>query len=539
MQNKNIIFNEEAREKLKAGIDILSQAVGSTLGPRGRNVIIEKEEGRPHSTKDGVTVANAIKLKEPVENLGAQIVREAASQTADAAGDGTTTATVLAHSIIKEGFKHVVAGANPVELKRGIDYTVKVVTKMLKEMSKDVSNEEEIAQVGTISANNDKEIGDLISEAMKKVGQDGVITVEESRTSETTLETVEGMQFDRGYLSPYFVTNNQQMMTQMEDAYILLYDKKISSAKSLIKILEQCIAKNKPLLIIADDIEGEALATLVVNKARGTVQVCGVKAPEFGDRKKALLEDIAIITGGQVISPDKGNKLENVTLEQLGRARVVTVTAKQTTIIDGKGKEEDILARINEIKEMINKADSNYEIEKLQQRLAKMSGGVAVINIGADSEIEMKEKKDRIEDALNATKAAIEEGIIPGGGIAFMKIYEALKKDNSLQYENEDQRRGGAIIIESLKSPFTKIMENAGLNGDAIWISIRQTNNGYDVRNNKEVDMYKAGIIDPTKVARIALEKAASVAGQLLITNTVISIDPDDKKEEQSYGMQF
>lgn len=538
MQNKKIVFNEEARVQIKEGIDILSKAVSSTLGPCGRNVIIEKESGTPHGTKDGVTVAQQIQLKDPVQNIGAQIVREAASQTADAAGDGTTTATVLAQAIIQEGFKFVVSGANPVELKRGIDQTVKLVTKMLKDVSKDVSDEKEISQVGTISANNDKEIGNLLSEAMKKVGQDGVITVEESRTAETSLEIVEGMQFDRGYLSPYFVTNNQQMMTTMEDVYILLYDKKISNAKSLVKLLEQCIAKNKPLLIIADDIEGEALATLVVNKARGTVQVCGVKAPEFGDRKKAFLDDMAVITGGQVISPDKGNKLESVTLEQLGRARVVTVTSKQTTIVDGKGTEEEIAKRINDIKELIEAADSNYEVEKLQQRLAKMTGGVAILNIGANSEIEMKEKKDRVEDALNATKAAIEEGIIPGGGIAFMKIHELLKKKTKLKFENEDQRIGSSIVIEALKSPFNTIMNNAGLNGEAIWVTIRKTKKGYDVRNGKEVDMYKAGIIDPTKVARIALEKAASVAGQLLITSTVISIDPESKKEDQNY-MQY
>jgi len=539
MQTKQIIFEEDARAKLKNGIDILSHAVVSTLGPCGKNVIIERESGTPHSTKDGVTVANSIQLKDPVENLGAQIVREAASQTADAAGDGTTTATVLAQAIIKEGLKFVVAGSNSIELKRGMDVMVKEVTKALKEISKDVSADIEIAQVGTVSANNDKDIGNLIAEAMKKVGQDGVITVEESRTSETTMETVEGLQFDRGYLSPYFVTNNQLMMTQMEDAYILLYDKKINTAKSLVKLLEQCIAKNKPLLIIADDIEGEALATLIVNKARGTVQVCGVKAPEFGDRKKLMLDDIAVITGGHVISPDKGQKLENVTLDQLGRARIVTITSKQTTIVDGKGEEAKILARIEEIKDQIAKADSNYDIEKLQQRLAKMTGGVAILNIGADSEIEMKEKKDRIEDALNATKAAIEEGIIPGGGVTFMRIYDLLSKRKNIKFDNEDQRLGGQIVLESIKYPFNKIMENAGLNGEAIWISIRNSKKGFDARNNVIVDMYNAGIIDPTKVARIALEKAASVAGQLLITNTVISIDPDSKKDEPNYGMQY
>lgn len=534
MKNKKIIFSTEARKELKAGIDELSAAVASTLGPCGRNVILEKENGQPHSTKDGVTVANSIQFADNIRNIGAQIVREAAQQTADKAGDGTTTATVLAHAIIHEGLKFVEAGSNPVELKRGIDIAVKNVVAEIKELSKDIVDEKEIAQVGTVSANNDKEIGNLISEAMNKVGKDGVITVEESRTAETTLETVEGLQFDRGYLSPYFVTNNQQMLAQLEDPYILIYDKKITSVKSIVKLLEQCISKNKPLLIIADDVEGEALATLVVNKARGTVQVCAVKSPEFGDRKKSILEDIAVLTGGQVISPEKGMKLETITLESLGKARLVTITNKATTIIDGRGEQEKILERVEEIKKLIDGADSNYDIEKYQQRLAKMTGGVAILNIGADSEIEMKEKKDRVEDALNATKAAVEEGIIPGGGIAFMRIYDKLKLSMSADtYENDDQLHGCNIVLKAIRSPFMKIMENAGKNGEAIWITIKDTTNGYDVRNNNIVDMFQAGIIDPSKVARIAIEKAASVAGQLLLTDAVVFTDKSNEKEEK------
>jgi|TARA_B000000557_G_scaffold37717_2_gene27292 chaperonin GroEL len=527
--SKLIEYNVEARSTLKEGVDKLANAVKVTLGPKGRNVIIDKKFGAPTITKDGVTVAKEIELEDPTENMGAQMVKEVASKTSDVAGDGTTTATVIAQAIINEGLKNVTAGANPMDLKRGIDNGVGQVTAYLKSISKKVSGKEEISQVGTISANNDNSIGELIADAMEKVGNEGVITVEEAKTAETYLETVEGMQFDRGYLSPYFVTSPEDMECQLENPYILIHDKKISNMKDLLPILEKTNQAGKPLLIIAEDIEGEALATLVVNKLRGTLKVCAVKAPGFGDRRKAMLEDIAILTGGTVISEEQGYKLDNADVSYLGTARTVTVDKDNTTVVEGAGDNKNILARVNEIKVQSEKSTSDYDKEKLQERLAKLSGGVAVINIGAATEVEMKEKKARVEDALHATRAAVQEGIVPGGGVALLRASTNVKTKGM----NGDEALGVEIVKKALEAPMRQIVNNAGLEPAVIVNDVaanKSTNYGFDARNEKHCDMVKAGIIDPTLVTRTAIENAASITGLMLTTEAVIY----DKKEPES-----
>jgi chaperonin GroEL len=533
--SKLIHYNVEARESLKRGVDKLANAVKVTLGPRGRNVVIEKSFGAPTVTKDGVTVAKEIELEDKVENMGAQMVREVASKTSDNAGDGTTTATVLAQSIIQTGLKNVTAGANPMDLKRGIDQAVQAVVAELKNLSKPVGDSlESIQQVGSISANGDEEIGSRIAEAMEKVGKDGVITVEEAKGTETYLETVEGMQFDRGYLSPYFVTNSDNMVAEMEDPYILIYDKKISSMKDLLPVLEKVIQTGKPLLIIAEDIEGEALATLVVNKLRGTLKIAAVKAPGFGDRRKAMLEDIAILTGGTVISEERGYKLENATLDYLGQASRVTIDKDNTTVVDGKGQQDDIKARVNQIRAQIENTTSDYDREKLQERLAKLSGGVAVLYIGAASEVEMKEKKARVEDALHATRAAVEEGIVPGGGVALIRCGHVL---DGLSSENQDVKLGFEIVRRALESPLRTISSNAGVEGSIVVQRVKEGNGsfGFNARTEVYEDLVAAGVIDPTKVTRTALENAASVAGLMLTTEAVISEKP--KKDEPAPAM--
>ncbi len=521
---KYIEFDQEARSKLKIGVDVLANAVKVTLGPKGRNVVIDKKFGAPTITKDGVTVAKEIELEDPRENMGAQMLREVASKTSDVAGDGTTTATVLAQAIVTQGLKNVTAGANPMEIKRGIDASVLKVVDYLKTLSKDVKSNEEIAQVGTISANNDKAIGDLIAEAMEKVGKDGVITVEESKTMDTHLETVEGMQFDRGYLSPYFVTNAESMDTLLEDALILIYDKKISTMKDLLPILEKTSQTGRPLLIIAEDVDGEALATLVVNRLRGTLKIAAVKAPGFGDRRKAMLEDIAVLTGGTMVSEEQGYKLENVTLEYLGQAKSIIIDKDNTTIVDGAGDKAKLTARINEIKVQIENTTSDYDREKLQERLAKLAGGVAVLNVGAATEVEMKEKKARVEDALHATRAAIAEGIIPGGGVAMLRAAQALE----LTLEG-DQQLGVDILRRALEEPIRQISKNAGWEDSIVVQKVKEGKGdfGFDARAEDFKNLLKAGILDPTKVARTALENAASIAGLLLTTECAISDKPE------------
>ena len=523
---KNIDYNTEARAKLKEGVDSLANAVKVTLGPKGRNVVIDKKFGAPTITKDGVTVAKEIELEDAVENMGAQMVKEVASKTSDIAGDGTTTATVLAQSIVSEGLKNVTAGANPMDIKRGIDKAVIQVLDHLKGLSKEVSKKEEISQVGTISANNDSSIGNLISDAMEKVGNEGVITVEEAKSMDTFLETVEGMQFDRGYLSPYFVTNAENMEVELESPMILLHEKKISNMKELLPVLEKVVQAGKSLLIIAEDIEGEALATLVMNKLRGSFKVAAVKAPGFGDRRKEMLQDIAILTGATVISEDQGYKLENADLSYLGEARTVTVDKDNSTIVEGKGDQKSVLARVNEIKVQIEKTSSDYDREKLQERLAKLSGGVAVLNIGAATEVEMKEKKARVEDALHATRAAVKEGIVPGGGVALLRSIEAINSKNM----EADEGIGADILKRALEGPIRQIIANAGLEESVIVNDIKKNKSksyGYDARDEKFVDMIKAGIIDPTLVTRTAVQNAASVAGLLLTTEAVISDKPE------------
>ncbi|MCF6237827.1 MAG: chaperonin GroEL [Candidatus Marinimicrobia bacterium] len=521
---KYIEFDQEARGRLKTGVDTLANAVKVTLGPKGRNVVIDKKFGAPTITKDGVTVAKEIELDDPRENMGAQMLREVASKTSDIAGDGTTTATVLAQSIVNEGLKNVTAGANPMEIKRGIDASVLQVVGYLKKLSKDVKSNEEIAQVGTISANNDQTIGDLIAEAMDKVGKDGVITVEESKTMDTHLETVEGMQFDRGYLSPYFVTNAENMETLLEDAMILIYDKKISTMKDLLPILEKTSQTGRPLLIVAEDVDGEALATLVVNRLRGTLKIAAVKAPGFGDRRKAMLEDLAILTGGTMVSEEQGYKLENVTLEYLGEAKTIIIDKDNTTIVDGAGDKEKLTARINEIKVQIENTTSDYDKEKLQERLAKLAGGVAVLNVGAATEIEMKEKKARVEDALHATRAAIAEGIIPGGGVAMLRAAQ----DLDLKLEG-DQQLGVNILRRALEEPIRQISKNSGWEDSIVVQKVKEGKDdfGFDARAEDFKNLLKAGILDPTKVARIALENAASIAGLLLTTECAITDEPE------------
>jgi chaperonin GroEL len=528
MAAKELIFNTEARAKLKKGIDHLAEAVKITLGPKGRNVVIDKKFGSPTVTKDGVTVAKEIELADPVENLGAQMVKEVATKTSDLAGDGTTTATVLAQAIFREGLKNVTAGANPMELKRGIEKAVEAVVEELKRLSVPSAGKKEIAQVGAISANNDKEIGDLIAQAMEKVGKDSVITVEEAKGLETTLETVEGMQFDRGYLSPYFVTDPEKMETVLEDAYVLIHDKKISVMKELLPILEKVAQSGKPLLIIAEDVEGEALATLVVNKLRGTLKVAAVKAPGFGDRRKEMLQDIAVLTGGQVISEEVGFKLENATLGELGRTKRIVIDKDDTTIIDGKGKADAIQGRIAEIRVAIDKSTSDYDREKLQERLAKLSGGVAIINVGAATETEMKEKKARVEDALHATRAAVEEGIVPGGGVALIRCQPALDRIRG----TDDEKIGVAIVRRALEEPIRMIAQNAGAEGSIVVAKVKgskEKNFGYNAQTDTYEDLVKAGVIDPTKVTRTALQNAASIAGLLLTTECVVV----EKKEEK------
>ncbi|MGB9773090.1 MAG: chaperonin GroEL [Bacteroidota bacterium] len=529
MAAKLIEYDSEARTALKRGVDKLADAVKATLGPKGRNVIIDKKFGPPTVTKDGVTVAKEIEIEDPIENMGAQMLREVASKTSDVAGDGTTTATVLAQAIVREGFKNVTAGANAMDVKRGIDVAVAKVIEGLKEISRDVESKKEIAQVGTVSANNDPAIGDLIAEAMEKVGKDGVITVEEAKGTETTMEVVEGMQFDRGYLSPYFITNADLMTAELENPYILIHDKKISSMKDLLPILEKVAQAGRSILVIAEDVEGEALATLVVNKLRGTLKVCAVKAPGFGDRRKAMLEDIAILTGGTVISEEKGFKLENAQISYLGTARKVTVDKDNTTIVEGSGSQEDIKRRINEIKAQIEKTTSDYDKEKLQERLAKLSGGVAVLKIGASTEVEMKEKKARVEDALHATKAAVEEGIVPGGGVAYLR---ALKKLDELNLDNEDQKIGVEIVRRALEEPIRQIVENAGFEGSVIVAKVKDGKDdfGFNAQTEQFENLLKSGVVDPTKVARIALENAASVAGLLLTTQAVVVEKPEKEK---------
>jgi len=530
MSSKLIEYDVEARAKIKKGVDKLANAVKVTLGPKGRNVILEKKFGAPTVTKDGVSVAKEIELDDPVENMGAQMVREVASKTSDVAGDGTTTATVLAQAIYREGLKNVTAGANPMDLKRGIDLSVTKVVEYLKTISKPVEGRTEIAQVGSISANNDQTIGNLIADAMEKVGKDGVITVEESKSAETSLEVVEGMQFDRGYISPYFVTNAETMEVELENPLILIHDKKISAIKDLLPILEKVAQQGKALVIIAEDLEGEALATLVVNKLRGTLKVAAVKAPGFGDRRKAMLEDVAVLTNGTVISEERGFKLENATIAYLGSAAKIVIDKDNCTIVEGAGKTEDIKKRINEIKVQIDKTTSDYDKEKLQERLAKLSGGVAVLKIGASTEIEMKEKKARVEDALHATRAAVEEGIVPGGGVAFVRAISILDK---LKGENEDQTTGIQIIRKSLEEPLRQIVFNAGLEGSVILQKVREGKDdyGFNAQTEKYENLVKAGVIDPTKVTRTALENAASVCALLLTTEAVVY---EQKEKEKS-----
>jgi chaperonin GroEL len=531
MAAKNIMFNTDARAKLKRGVDQLADAVKVTLGPKGRNVVIDKKFGAPNITKDGVTVAKEIELEDPIENMGAQMVREVASKTSDIAGDGTTTATVLAQAIVREGLRNVTAGANPMDLKRGIDIAVTSVIAELKKISRPIEGKKEIAQVGSISANNDHTIGDLIAEAMEKVGKDGVITVEEAKGIETELTVVEGMQFDRGYLSPYFVTDPDTMEAVLENPYILIHDKKISSMKDLLPILEKAAQSGRQMLIIAEDLEGEALATLVVNKLRGTLKIAAVKAPGFGDRRKAMLEDVAVLTGGTVISEEKGFKLENATLSYLGTASRVTIDKDNTTIIEGAGKGEDIKRRVNEIRSQVEKTTSDYDREKLQERLAKLSGGVAVIKIGASTEIEMKEKKARVEDALHATRAAVEEGIVPGGGVALIRALVGL--DNGI-YKNEknvDIKTGIDIVRRSLEEPLRQIVNNAGLEGSVVVNQVKSGKGDYGFNAATEVyeNLFASGVIDPTKVTRSALQNAASVASLLLTTEAVIVEKKEDK----------
>ncbi|OWP62085.1 chaperonin GroEL [Hymenobacter amundsenii] len=532
---KNIQFDTEGRDKLKRGVDKLANAVKVTLGPKGRNVVIDKKFGAPSITKDGVTVAKEIELSDPVENMGAQLVKEVASKTADQAGDGTTTATVLAQAIYAAGSKNVAAGANPMDLKRGIDKAVQAVVANLKAQSKKIENSSEIAQVGAISANNDMEIGQMIADAMDKVGKEGVITVEEARGTETEVKTVEGMQFDRGYLSPYFVTNPEKMEAEFENPYVLIYDKKVSTMKELLPVLEQVVQTGKALVIISEDVDGEALATLVVNKLRGSLKIAAVKAPGFGDRRKAMLEDIAVLTGGTVISEERGYKLDAATLEYLGQAEKIIIDKDNTTIVNGKGEKATITARINEIKAQIGTTTSDYDKEKLQERLAKLSGGVAILYIGASTEVEMKEKKDRVDDALHATRAAVEEGVVPGGGVALVRALDSLDAVDTL---NGDERTGVNIIRTALEAPLRTIVQNAGGEGSVVVQKVREGKGdyGYNAREDKYENLMSAGILDPTKVTRLALENAASIAGLLLTTECVISDEPEDDKGGAAAG---
>jgi chaperonin GroEL len=529
MAAKQLQFDENARHTLLRGIEKLAKAVKATLGPSGRNVILDKKFGSPTITKDGVTVAKEIELEDPYENMGAQLVREVASKTSDVAGDGTTTATILAESIYREGLRNVTAGANPTSLQRGIMKGVDAIVEELKKLSKKVSDRTEIAQVATVSANWDKTIGEIIADAMDKVGKDGTITVEEAKSIETTLEVVEGMQFDKGYLSPYFVTNAEAMEAILENAYILIYEKKISSLKDLLPLLEKVAKAGRPLLIISEDVEGEALATLVVNKLRGTLQVCAVKAPGFGDRRKAMLEDIAVLTGGRLISEDLGIKLENIKLDDMGRAKRVTVDKENTTIVEGDGKKADIQGRVAQIRRQIEETTSDYDREKLQERLAKLAGGVAVVNVGAATETEMKEKKARVEDALHATRAAVEEGIVPGGGVALLRAQKAL--DNMKNLEG-DEKIGVQIVRRAIEQPTRTLADNAGAEGALVVEEIkkRKGNEGYDVATGEYTDLVKAGIVDPTKVTRSALQNAASIAGLLLTTEALVTEIPEKEK---------
>ncbi len=527
--SKMITYDADARRSLKNGVDKLADAVKVTLGPKGRNVVLDKKFGAPTITKDGVTVAKEIELEDPYENMGAQMLREVASKTSDVAGDGTTTATVLAQSIVAEGLKNVTAGANPMDLKRGVDEAVRLVIESLKSQSRDVGGKEEIAQVGTISANGDSEIGDRIAEAMEKVGNDGVITVEEGKSTTIDLDIVEGMQFDRGYISPYFVTDPQDMEAQLEDAYLLIHEKKISAMKDLLPILEKVAQTGKPLVVIAEELEGEALATLVVNKIRGALKIAAVKAPGFGDRRKSMLQDIAVLTGGTVISEDQGYKLENATLAYLGTAKKVTIDKDDTTIVQGGGSTEDITARINEIKVQIDKTTSDYDREKLQERLAKLSGGVAVLSVGAATEVEMKEKKARVEDALHATRAAVEEGIIPGGGSALIRAIDTIDEKKF----SSDQATGARILKKALEMPLRQIVSNAGGEAAVVFAKVRDHKDadyGFDAQNHKYGGMFKMGIIDPTKVTRTAVENAASVASLLITTEALVADKPEEEK---------
>ncbi|MDJ0893568.1 MAG: chaperonin GroEL [Alphaproteobacteria bacterium] len=530
MAAKDVKFGSEARERMLHGVDILANAVKITLGPKGRNVVLDKAFGAPRTTKDGVTVAKEIELSDKFENMGAQMLREVASKTNDIAGDGTTTATVLAQSIVREGAKAVAAGMNPMDLKRGIDVAVDAVVKNLKSQTRSVNTSEEIAQVGTISANGETDIGAMISEAMEKVGNEGVITVEEAKSLDTELDVVEGMQFDRGYLSPYFVTNAEKMLCELESPYILIHEKKLGNLQAMLPVLETVVQAGRPLLVIAEDVEGEALATLVVNKLRGGLKVAAVKAPGFGDRRKAMLEDIAILTNGQVISEDLGIKLENVNLDMLGQAKKVTISKEETTIVDGAGQKADIEARCGQIRQQIEETTSDYDREKLQERLAKLAGGVAVIRVGGATEVEVKERKDRVDDAMNATRAAVEEGIVPGGGSALLNAIKSLDK---VKFDNEDQKVGVNIVRKALQTPARQIAENAGEDGSIIVGKLMESKDaefGYDAQHHEFTNLVKAGIIDPTKVVRTALQDAASVAGLLITTEAMVAEKPEKKE---------
>jgi chaperonin GroEL len=535
MAAKDVKFSADARERMLRGIETLANAVRITLGPKGRNVVLEKSFGAPRITKDGVTVAKEIELEDKFENMGAQMVREVASKTNDIAGDGTTTATVLAHSIVKEGAKYVAAGMNPMDLKRGVEMAVAAVVKDLAKQSKKINTSGEVAQVGTISANGDKTVGDMIAQAMQKVGNEGVITVEEAKSLETELEVVEGMQFDRGYISPYFITNTEKMVADLEDPYILLFEKKLSNLQAMLPVLEAVVQSSRPLLIIAEDVEGEALATLVVNKLRGGLKVAAVKAPGFGDRRKAMLQDIATLTGGEVISEDLGIKLESVTLDMLGKAKKVSISKEETTIVDGAGKKKDIEGRVNQIKAQIEETTSDYDREKLQERLAKLAGGVAVIRVGGATEIEVKEKKDRVDDALNATRAAVEEGIVPGGGVALLRTRKAVEK---LTSENPDVQAGIKIVLKALESPIRQIAANAGVDASLVVGKVLESKSntyGFDAQTETYKDLVQAGIIDPTKVVRTALQDASSVAALLVMTEAMVAEHP--KKESAAPAM--